>query len=466
MAFVFYDTETTGTSTFFDQILEFAAIRTDDEFRELDRFHIRCRLLPHVIPSPRALRITQVAPATLIDSTLPSHYEMMTKIHEKLLSWSPANFVGFNSIQFDEDLMRQAFFQTLYPPYLTNTHGNVRSDVMRLAHATSIYAPDAIKVPLNARGRPVFKLHRLSQENGFHDHTAHEALSDVLATLDLARLIRDRAPDVWQAMVRATTKKFVTGYVRRELIFTLSESHFGHIYSWIVTLCGQNPERDIQLAVFDLFFDPKDYLSLTVDDLVRVLSDNPKPIRSLAANKQPIIMPEGAAPSGSKALEIAPAERRRRMELIRANPDFQVRVGQALARRFEGETRPPYVEQRIYEGFPASGDEALMAKFHRVPWAERIEIASRIEDQRIYELAHRLIYFERPDLLPATMATDLRAWVPKRVLAEGDNVPWMTVSKALRDAEALLQDARGSDAKLLGEVKEFLGGVADSFTSR
>ena len=104
MAFVFYDTETTGTSTFFDQILEFAAIRTDDEFRELDRFHIRCRLLPHVIPSPRALRITQVAPATLIDSTLPSHYEMMTKIHEKLLSWSPANFVGFNSIQFDEDL--------------------------------------------------------------------------------------------------------------------------------------------------------------------------------------------------------------------------------------------------------------------------------------------------------------------------------------------------------------------------
>ena len=64
------------------------------------------------------------------------------------------------------------------------------------------------------------------------------------------------------------------------------------------------------------------------------------------------------------------------------------------------------------------------------------------------------------------MAADLRAWVPKRVLAEGDNVPWMTVSKALRDAEALLQDARGSDAKLLGEVKEFLAELGDSFTAR
>ena len=58
MPYVFYDTETTGTETPFDQILQFAAIRTDDALNELERFNIRCRLLPHIIPSPKALLIT------------------------------------------------------------------------------------------------------------------------------------------------------------------------------------------------------------------------------------------------------------------------------------------------------------------------------------------------------------------------------------------------------------------------
>lgn len=465
MSYVFYDTETTGISTFFDQILQFAAIRTDDNLRELDRVNLRCQLLPHVIPSPRALRITQVTPAMLTDSSLPSHYEMMGRIQQKLLSWSPATFIGFNSIVFDEDLLRQAFFQTLHQPYLTNSHGNGRADVIRLAHAASVYAPDSITVPLNEQGRPVFKLDRLAFENDYHEQGAHEALADVLSTLHLARLIRNRAPAVWEAMTRATRKQSVAEHARRNPVFTLSESHYSRVYSWLVTLCGENPERDAQLAVFDLFFDPDDYLSLSVKDLVRVLAGNPKPIRSLIANKQPTMMPEDAAPIGTKALEIEPAERRRRVELIQANREFRIRVGQALARRFETEPPSPYVEERIYDGFPARGDQARMAKFHHVPWDERITILSSIEDPRINELAHRLVYFERPELLPATTVADYTAWVSERVLAEGDNVPWMTVNKAIRETEALLQDARGPDAELLGEVREFIRSVADRFTA-
>ncbi|MEP0961043.1 MAG: exonuclease domain-containing protein [Roseobacter sp.] len=49
MNLVFYDTETTGTDTTFDQILQFTAILTDADLNELDRFETRCRLLPFVI---------------------------------------------------------------------------------------------------------------------------------------------------------------------------------------------------------------------------------------------------------------------------------------------------------------------------------------------------------------------------------------------------------------------------------
>ena len=183
MSYVFYDVETTGTNTFFDQILQFAAIRTDDTLKELDRFNVRCRLLPHVIPSPRALLVTRVTPATLTDTNLPSHYEMIRKIHDTLHAWSPAIFIGFNSLKFDENLLRQALFQTLHPPYLTNTNGNARSDVIRLAHATSLYSPEAITVPTNRSGRQVFQLGPLAAANKYSHHDAHEALADVLATL-------------------------------------------------------------------------------------------------------------------------------------------------------------------------------------------------------------------------------------------------------------------------------------------
>jgi exodeoxyribonuclease-1 len=141
MGFVFYDTETTGTDSAFDQILQFAAIHTDHKLRELDRFEIRCRLSPHIVPSPGAMRATKLWAARLFDPTLHSHYETVCQIQAKLLAWLPALFIGYNSLQFDEHLLRQAFYKSLHPPYLTNTKRNSRSDALRMVQAASIFAP-------------------------------------------------------------------------------------------------------------------------------------------------------------------------------------------------------------------------------------------------------------------------------------------------------------------------------------
>ena len=104
------------------------------------------------------------------------------------------------------------------------------------------------------------------------------------ATIYMVRLIRDRAPDVWKAMDRATTKNAVKDYVATESLFSLTESYFGRIYSWLVTPCGQNPKDAGELSVFDLFFDPDDYRFLSAENLVPVLNATPKVIRSLRAN--------------------------------------------------------------------------------------------------------------------------------------------------------------------------------------
>src|SRR5258708_411795 len=175
MAFVFYDTETTGTNTTFDQILQFAGIFTDDDLNEIDRFEIRCRLMPHVVPAPGALRANRVRPAMLSDPSLPSHHEAICAIAEKLRSWSPAVFIGYNSLNFDETLLRQAFYQNLKPTYLTNTNRNTRADVLRLVQAACVYAPNSIIVPTAESGRPTLRLDALAPANGFNHANAHDA---------------------------------------------------------------------------------------------------------------------------------------------------------------------------------------------------------------------------------------------------------------------------------------------------
>ena len=317
-------------------------------------------------------------------------------------------------------------------------------------------------VPTDDRGRQVFRLDRLAHANGYNRDDAHEAMADVETTIFMVRLIRDRAPDVWKAMDRATTKNAVKDYVATESLFSLTESYFGQSYSWLVTPCGQNPNDAGQLAFFDLFFNPDDYRFLSAEDLVAVLNASPKVIRSLRANHQPIMMPADAAPDSTRALQIPPGELRRRVEVIQGDTDFQARVGQAQALRFVDKEPPAHVEHRIYDGFPNAADEALMEQFHQADWSERSALAAQIEDPRLGEFARRLIYFERPEMLSQAHSTELSAWMANRVLTEDESVPWMTVRKALRETDVLLRNASGEEANLLSEVQDFLYGRAET----
>lgn len=301
MTFIFYDTETTGLRTAFDQILQFAAIKTDDDLNELGRFDIRCRLMPHIVPSPGALRVTGVTPAMLTDPSLPSHYEAIRRIREKLTEWSPAVFIGYNSIAFDEELMRQALFQTLHPAYLTNTSGNARADVMRLVQATAVYAPNTLSIPINDRGRQTLRLDELAPANGFAHDEAHEAVADVEATVHIARLVKERAPEVWSRLLGTCRKADAIRLASGDEPFALTEFYYGREYTFPVVHCGSNPNYDAQIAAFDLRHDPSPYLRMNVSQLVDALNASPKVIRTVRANAQPILMSLAAIPEEARA---------------------------------------------------------------------------------------------------------------------------------------------------------------------
>ena len=129
---VFYDFETTGIDTNFDQIIQVGAILVDGRFNEKDRIELRCRLNPGVIPNPGALLVNKTSIPSLLEERL-SHYQMIEKLRNKFLEWSPAIFVGWNNIVFDEVMLRQALCKNLRELYITNTHGNRRSDALLLS---------------------------------------------------------------------------------------------------------------------------------------------------------------------------------------------------------------------------------------------------------------------------------------------------------------------------------------------
>ncbi|WP_161594582.1 3'-5' exonuclease family protein [Marimonas lutisalis] len=143
------------------------------------------------------------------------------------MEWSPAIFTGYNTLAFDEPLLRQAFYQTLQPIYLTNTNGNQRADVLRLAQATAALAPNAITVPINHNERPTLRLDMLAPANGFAHENAHDALADVEATIYMARLIRDRAPAVWDSLMPLVDKSVVQARVLSGRPLCLVQYHMG-----------------------------------------------------------------------------------------------------------------------------------------------------------------------------------------------------------------------------------------------
>ena len=452
MTFIFYDTETTGLNSAFDQIVQFAAIVTDDNFDVLEELDLRCRLRPHVVASPGAMRVTNVGPRAIQAAPL-SCYEMTGQIRAFIERHSPAVLVGFNSISFDENMLRQMFFQGLHPTYLTNTNGNSRLDVMRLAYAVASHQPEAINVLLNEKGKPSFRLGHLIAANGLTLDNAHDALADTRATLALARYLEGRAPQVWDDLFSCRSRHTVEAILKEHPLFLFTDRAFKRptILAGAIVAHPKNPAA---VAVFDLEYDPDIYLDADQMELQRLLKASPRPIRVMKTNALPIVAPfRGQALDG---VDITVAQER--YSRILAHPTFAQAVADAMASQADEFEAPVHIEQSIYGGFPSRPDSNLMETFHKVPWDKRYEVAQRFSDARYREFAERIIYAEFPDGLPPERQAALKDWHRERHTT-ADEVPWLTINKAQEELAAIKDQMVSEQASLMAEIEEYLNGL-------
>jgi len=360
MTFAFFDLETTGISPAFDQPLQFAAILTDGEFREIERVNLRCRIAPHIIPSPWALAVTGVRPAQLLDPELPSLFEFTQQIAALISRWSPATWTGFNSIRFDEEMLRQAFYQNLQPDiFATQFNGNTRLDILTALYAVWYRQPDLFEWPVDETGRVRFKLDRIAPLNGFPAHNAHDALGDVEATIHIACQIAKRAPELWAELLANRDKGSVQARLASFKPMAFVERFGGGPpRATIGCFCGMSASNPNQAAFFDLdAAHPAELLAADDATVFAAVDASPKVIRSLSINKSPALL-SIPGPSG---------EHLQRATFIAEAPELRARVAQALASRFsENPAAPtPPVEKQIFGGFYSHADKTLLAEFQR-----------------------------------------------------------------------------------------------------
>ena len=436
--FAFYDLETTGTSPAFDQPLQFAAILTDDDLNQIERVDIRCRLAPHILPAPWALAVTGISPDQLMDPTLPSWFEFSHQISDLIKRWAPATWAGYNTLAFDEEFLRQSFYQNLHPNlYQTQFDNNDRLDLMKVIYAVRNREPDALAWPLDDLGRESFKLDRLAPANGFTNHDAHDALGDVEATIHMASLIRQRAPAVWDQCLMNREKHQVDQMLRSGNPVRLIErfsaapprSYFG-VYA------GTNPQNRNSVGFLDL--DLCDASIIDADDgvIAKAVAASPKLIRTIAINKVPNVFPVAGPSAAHSSLA----------QLVTAQPEFQKRVGQALAGRYADREPAEHVEQLIYDGFYSAGDKRVLEDFTAAGWCDRARLVGDLGDMRLKQLAMRLIFSEAPEFAPKNYRSAARAAIRDRWLTNEPSTPWTTkaaVEEQLHEivsGEALDQD--------------------------
>ena len=455
MHFAFYDFETTGTSPAFDHPLQFAAILTDGEFREIERVNLRCRIAPHIIPSPWALAVTGLRPAQLTDPSLPSLFEFTQDIAALIERWSPATWTGFNSIQFDEEMLRQAFYQNLQPEiFATQINGNLRLDILTSLYAAWYRAPDLFAWPVDANGRLRFKLDLLAPLNGFVAHNAHDALGDVEATIHLARLIAQRAPGLWAEILsnrdRSAVQTRLAGFQPMALIERYGG---GPPRVTIGCFCGVSDSNTNQVGFFDLdAADPADVQAADDATILAAVTASPKVIRSLAINASPALL---AVPDPSPA-------QMQRAAIIAQAPEFRGRVARALAARFpaDPEAPPAPVEQQIFGGLYSAPDKDILRRFQRADWPKRLELVAAFADPRLRDLGRRLVALHAPGLLTAEERSQFDAWRQDRWSAPNDPaIGWTGLARA----QTALEELRASatvDPDLVSDIDAYLQGFA------
>ena len=469
--YIFYDFETSSSNKYWGQIIQIGAILTNDNLEELDRFDARCRLSLGIIPEAMALIVNKSSPKMLKGSNL-SHYEMIRNFVDTIKKWGKATYVGFNSIEFDEEFLRCTLFQTLENPYVTNTNGNTRGDVLSLSRAANLYYPNTLKNSINSKGNAVYKLDQMAPLNDIEHGDAHSAIGDVVATVGVAKLIAKKAPHVWKASLKTMDKNKSLELIKGELYFCANEYFYGKSRPYVQAYICQHPIYQWPLC-FDLKHDPNTFLKMSIKELTSAMKKNPKFIRTVRHNKHPIIMNPSFADKFDEYKIIGSKLLNERAKIIKENKEFAEKVStikdeEVNEKKLVKSQEDIYFEESIYKKFTSSEDNNLMPEFHNAEWDKKPSILARFKDERLKYFGKKLFYTEKPELLTKSEYETIHKDTARKLLSTNSE-KWNTIPRTYSEIDTLREkfEREGHPEKLtvLDEINAYVEDLEKIYSS-
>lgn len=390
MTYFVYDLETTGFSASWDRIIQFGGCRCDENFEPVgDPVDLLVKLAPDVIPQPAAILSNRILPLT---ANLNGLCEADLLVELKTLVFQPETvLVGYNSVDFDDNFIRHLCYRNFDDPFAwQRTEGRSSWDLWPVVSLAADLRPEGINWPASRPGRRTLRLGDLAAANGLRQPT-HQALTDVWATIDLAKLVRQKQPKLFDYLLSTRSAESISQQLQtgRPLISG------GHYYpgrdlrTTVVQLLGEDPAYRSNFIVYDLRVDPAAYVDLDPVALKAHLTPD-------ALRRGPFLRlaPGKGRPLAPLSVLSGPDDWRR-LELDQAMIDRHRRVldrsqlSQRLAAAFEAPADPPElnyqtVDGHLYFGGPIDpADHDLMAQARQARPPKLAELELKFADPRL-----------------------------------------------------------------------------------
>lgn len=464
-SFYWYDLETTGIDARWDRIVQFAGLRTDADLQEVgEEYCTYVRLADDVLPNPDAALVTGITPE-IGHSRGVSEWQALRQIYQQF-SVPGSCVVGYNSLRFDDEFMRYGFYRALMDPYAREwQNGNSRWDIIDLVRATGALRRDGIRWPTDEEGLPVYRLERLTEENELEHGQAHDAMSDVRATLALARLIRARQPKLFDYYFNARSKKQIRALLEpfgSRLCVHVSgmypRTQFGT--APVMSLC-RHPQNSNAIVVADLSRDVESLIQWPEDRIREALfkPGNPErpPLKEIRINRCPfvagieVLTEENWSRLGfdPKAIQ----ERQRRL----SKPGIAQKLMRVYSRpKFEA---APDVEAALYDGFLDEADKARCRSL-QTALVEGHWLDLDYADARLKTLAGRLKARSFPELMSPDERADWQSFVTDKLSAS--DAPWLTLQRLEQRLDELeISEARPAGSGDAARAQVILRGLRD-----
>lgn len=435
--FYWHDYETWGISPSVDRASQFAGVRTDENLNIIsDPLVLYCQPPEDIWPQPDACLVTGILPQEARQKGL-SEREFIERIHREFSKPKTCG-VGYNSLRFDDEVTRYTLYRNFYDPYEREwKNGNSRWDIIDMVRLVYALRPDGIEWPM-VDGKPSFKLENLTAANGIAHQSAHDAYSDVEATINMAKLIKERKPALYDYVVNNRSKQAVSKLIDVKAckpLFHIS-SHFSSLRgcAGLIVPLAMHPANKNAVIVYDLSVDPGPMALMTseqIRDRVFVSAEDlPEgverlPIKLVHINKCPILATTKLLDASSAArLGIDKSMCERHWQALRAMNSGSSPIGKRLQTMYELDqfTSSEDPECQLYNGFLGNEDKRVMTKLRSMS-GEALSSANIVfEDGRLNGMLFRYLARNFPAALSAEQQAKWREFVAVRLLKGGDKM--------------------------------------------